>query len=414
MNVHVPAYLRELRYHLNDPLYKNSVFIFTTRLLTVVVGFVFWMIAARLYSVEDVGLAVALISSATLINLFSTLGIEHSIIRFFPAYSMARVINSSIIIVTLTSLAIGVAYSIALILLSSDLAFVSNPVYLIIFVAFGVISTIAVVTGNIFIAMRKTLYYLVQNVFISFRVLFLIPLIFLGSFGIVGSTMAAYIVAFLFVLFILSRFIRFDFRADRDYIRNSFSYSSRNYVATLLSEVPFLLMPVIVLHVLGEADAARYYIAFTIGSFLMQITYTISTSLFVEGSHGESMKKNVIKSGIAIYSLLVPAFLCICLFGEYVLNIYGSEYVAALDLLKLVALSSFFQAIYSLYCAIQKVNMGMDSVIKLNLIMFCLFLGLSYALMGLFGTTGVGYAMVVTFIVIDLLIIGICKKEKWI
>lgn len=414
MNVHVPAYILQLRYHLDDPLYKNSIFIFTTRVLTVVVGFIFWMIAARLYSVEDVGLAVALISSATLINLFSTLGIEHSIIRFFSTYSMAKTINSSVLIVTLTSLVIGVAYSIALILLSSNLAFVNNPVYLFIFVAFGVISTIAVVTGNIFIAMRKTVYYLVQNVFISSRILFLVPLIFLGSFGIVGSTMVAYIFAFIFVLFILSKSIRFDFRADRDYVLNSFSYSSRNYVATLLSEVPFLLMPVIVLHLLGEADAAKYYIAFSIGSFLMQITYTISTSLFVEGSHGESMKKNVIKSGIAIYSLLVPAFLCIFLFGEYLLNIYGSEYVASFDLLKLVALSSFFQAIYSLYCAIQKVRMGMDSVIKLNLIMFCLFLALSYVLMGIFGATGVGYAMVITFIVIDLLIIGISKKEKWI
>lgn len=414
MNVHVPAYLRQLRYHLDDPLYKNSIFIFTTRVLTVVVGFIFWMMAARLYSVEDVGLAVALISSATLINLFSTLGIEHSIIRYFSTYSMAKTINSSVLIVTLTSLVIGVGYSIALILLSSNLAFINNPVYLFIFVAFGVISTIAVVTGNIFIAMRKTLYYLVQNVFISARVLFLIPLIFLGSFGIVGSTMVAYIFAFIFVLFILSKFIRFNFKVDRDYVLNSFSYSSRNYVATLLSEVPFLLMPVIVLHLLGEADAAKYYIAFSIGSFLMQITYTISTSLFVEGSHGESMKKNVIKSGVAIYSLLVPAFLCIFLFGEYLLNIYGTEYVASFDLLKLVALSSFFQAIYSLYCAIQKVRMGMDSIVKLNLIMFCLFLALSYVLMGVFGVTGVGYAMVITFIVIDLLIIGISKKEKWI
>ena len=59
-------------------------------------------------------------------------------------------------------------------------------------------------------------------------------------------------------------------------------------------------------------------------------------------------------------------------------------------------------------------RMGMDSVIKLNLIMFCLFLALSYVLMGLFGATGVGYAMVVTFIVIDMLIIGISKKEKWV
>ena len=47
-------------------------------------GFFFWIVAARLYALEQVGLATALISSLALVALFSTLGFDSSIIRFLP------------------------------------------------------------------------------------------------------------------------------------------------------------------------------------------------------------------------------------------------------------------------------------------------------------------------------------------
>jgi hypothetical protein len=40
---------------------------------------------------------------------------------------------------------------------------------------------------------------------------------------------------------------------------------------------------------------------------LFTIPNAISTSLFVEGSHGEALKRTVVKSLIVIFSLLVPA-----------------------------------------------------------------------------------------------------------
>ena len=39
---------------LRDPLYKNSFFIMLSSIINAGFGFFFWMIAARLYSAEDV------------------------------------------------------------------------------------------------------------------------------------------------------------------------------------------------------------------------------------------------------------------------------------------------------------------------------------------------------------------------
>lgn len=402
-----------LKSQLRDPLYKNSFFIFFTKILVVATGFIFWLIAARLYPVEDVGLAVALVSSANLVGLFSMMGFEYSMIRYFSLHDTSKVINTSIILVTISSLVMSVLYIASVTVSSTDLSFVRMPAYTAFFILFVTISSIAVIIGYSFIAMRKSEYFFLQNIFISTRMFFIVPLVFLGTMGIFGSLLLAYLIASVFVFYVLGKYIKIDYRIDREYISKSIRYSSGNYIATLLYEVPPLVLPLMVLYILGEAEAARYFIAFTIGSFLIYVVNTLSTSLFVEGSYGESLKKNVVKAGMATYSLLIPGFLFIFLFGNYLLGIYGSDYVMAFDFLKLVALSSFFQAMYMIFTTIQKIRMGIRMIIVMNLLSFIALLGLSYGLIPIFGIAGVGYAIVITYAFLDMVIIGIAKKEGW-
>jgi hypothetical protein len=40
---------KEIKQHLNDPLYKNSLFIMLTSISSAGFGFIFWMLAAKLY-----------------------------------------------------------------------------------------------------------------------------------------------------------------------------------------------------------------------------------------------------------------------------------------------------------------------------------------------------------------------------
>ena len=70
---------------------------------------------------------------------------------------------------------------------------------------------------------------------------------------------------------------------------------------------PNLILPIMVLNVLGAEQAAYYYIAYAIAALLFIIPNAISMSLFVEGSHGEALKRTVVKSLVTIFSLLFPA-----------------------------------------------------------------------------------------------------------
>ena len=60
----------------SDPLYRTSFFMAFSSIFNAICGFFFWMIAARHYSVEQVGQATALISSLGWFSSSPGLGLD--------------------------------------------------------------------------------------------------------------------------------------------------------------------------------------------------------------------------------------------------------------------------------------------------------------------------------------------------
>jgi len=399
---------------MGEPLFKNSLFLVLSRVFNVACGFFFWMLAARLYSIEDVGLATALISSLGIVILFSRLGFDFSLIRFLPISDKTRVFNTCLIITLVASFIVGIVYILGVGFFSPDLSFIQNPEYAVSFLFFVVMNSVALTTGKAFIAMRKAKYYFFQNIFLASRIPLLIPLVFAGCFGIFGAGGLAYLLASSFAFLLLSKFVGLNFKMDKQFVRESFRFSSGNYISNVLFAAPTLILPLLILNLLGGAEAAKYYIAFAIGNLVLIIPDSLSTSLFVEGSHGERLRKNVIKAGMGICAFLIPAVLFIYLFGDLLLGLFGGDYLEAFELLRILVLSSFFVAVYSLFIPIQNVRMRVESIVKLNFIRFLLLLGLSYVFILEFGIVGVGYAWMITYGLMGLGIVWLVKRAGWV
>ena len=77
-----------------DPLFKNSAYIMLTSLSIAGFGLLFWVLAANLYSNEDVGVASAILSSISLITLLSKFGFDQSIIRYFPHRNKSHILST--------------------------------------------------------------------------------------------------------------------------------------------------------------------------------------------------------------------------------------------------------------------------------------------------------------------------------
>ncbi len=414
MSTVVKQYYGGLKRSLVDPFYKNSFFMITNKVLSMVTGFVFWAFAAKFYTVDDVGNAVVLISAASLVLAFSTMGFEISLLRYFNHYNKNKVFNTSLVVIVSTALILGLLYVVAAKYVSPDLVTLQSPEYISVFLLFIALGAVGTVTSQTFIAMRDAKYTFVQNVLYLSKIPFLFLLPFLGFFGIFTANVLSYLYAFIFVILILKKFVKVNLKVDMEYIKKSFKTSSRNYVAIILYNAAFLTIPLIISHQLGEAEAAIYFIAYTLGNFLLQIPIALSTSFFVEGVYGENLRKNFIKAAMSVYSILIPGAIFFFLFGGLILGFFGQRYVEGLELMKLIIISSFFYTIYSLFTPVLNIRMNVNAIILLNLIIFLALLGQTFLLTPVYGINAFGYALISTFVITDLVILYLAKRWKWI
>lgn len=178
-------FIRQELKNLKSPLYRNSIYISASSLTTAVAGFIFWNVAARLYSPGEVGVASALVSAINLVFAISMLGLNFSLIRFYPEYR-ERAAGSSLILALIASVVVSTAY--ALIMgKSRHLEDVFSIKFLALFVFFSMAGTAYNVLSTYAIAKRKTEHSFVQSVLFALRFLFLFALISLGALGIVSA-----------------------------------------------------------------------------------------------------------------------------------------------------------------------------------------------------------------------------------
>ena len=68
----------------HEPLFANAFFLWVNYAVVALSGFAFWTMAARIYSVEEVGLGSATLSAIMLLALVSHLGLGMGLVRFLP------------------------------------------------------------------------------------------------------------------------------------------------------------------------------------------------------------------------------------------------------------------------------------------------------------------------------------------
>lgn len=372
------------------------------------IGFLYWIIAAKYYSQDIVGINTALISSMNLIVLLSYLGLDQSIIRFFPNGNKFNIFVTSIIIIILSTLILGIIFIFGIGILSPNLEIVKNFAFpfLIALLAFSLTQP----TAQIFIALRKSQYYFYQNIFLGLRlVLIFIP--FLGKFGIFISFGISAIIAVIFSFYYIYKLdLKMPDKSeliliDWSYLKTSFRFSIGNYFLIILLTAPSYLLPIIVLNVLGSEQTASYYISYNIGSVLFMISAAFGTSLFVEGSHGESLKLNTIKTLKATFLVLIPLAVILFYFGGLLLSLIGKNYLSGFELLRLIIISSFLYSICMIFISIRRIQKKMKDLIIVSSIIFVLIIGLSYPLMSIYGINGIGYSFIISYSVSTIFIV---------
>ena len=402
MKIWIPKNIKQLKQHLNDPLFKNSYFLMASAAVTSVLGFIFWIIAARFYETADVGLASAIIAALGLLAIFSNLGLGIGLIRFLPGAKDKgnSMINTCFTLSGLASMVIALIFLAGLEFWSPALLPVfQHPVFFASFIVFAIVWALNPLISCAFLAKRSTEFTFIQNAIASLSkivMIILLATIFSSAFGIFASAGVAMSVALLIAIFWFLPKVQqgyFPLCIVRREVLNEIShYSGGNYIARIFLQSSPLVLPLMVINILGAEMSAYFYIAWSITAILIVIPTSIFNSLFAEGSNEEeTLQVNTKKSLKLFLLLLLPAILVVLVIADKVLLLFGQAYSqnGAL-LLRIIAVSIIPYSINYLYITIARVKMDISGVIKVSAAITCLTLGLCYFLMLNMGLPGIG------------------------
>jgi len=403
----------------NDSLYRNSIYLMLSTGVMAVFGFFFWIINARLYSAEQVGIGTTLISVMTLITSFSILGLGTGLIRYLPTSERKnKKINTSFTLVGLTSIFISIFFLVFLKTFSPRLLFVRESIiFSLLFILFIVFSSLNIISENVFIAYRSSKFVLIKNTISSIVKLILpIFLVAIGAYGIVVSMGIAMAVAFLVSLVIL--ILRFNYLPkpiiDRIVVKKMTKFSLGNYIEGFIGGLPVMVLPILITNSIGAKFSAYFYMAMMIAYLLYIIPIATCQSLFAEGSHSEIELKVYLKKAIKIISIIIiPAIIVTFLFGNYILLAFGKEYsYEGFILLKLFSISGIFISIDTIGGTILKIKHQIKLLILLSLICTTVILSLSvfFIKMNLFGVVGVGIGWIVGQGTLSLIYLFLIKR----
>jgi O-antigen/teichoic acid export membrane protein len=388
--------------YFDSSLYRNAIYIISTTILTAALGFFFWMVAARYYTSEEVGLASTSISTMMLLASIATLGFNISLVRFLPSSDRKmEMINSCLTISAAFAILVGAVFLLGLDIWASKLQFLrDNILFPLLFILVTVVWVSSTIVDTVFISRRMAQYSLVRN---SFFGLAKIPLpIFLASLGAFGVFLAwgtsatlALLLGGIFLLRALPEY-RIGVMVKRRLLNDMLHYSFWNYIASFFQMAPALALPLLVTNLLSPVKAAYFYIAWMIANLVMTIPSGVSRSLLAEGSNLEAMLVQNTKESIKFsLLLLIPAIALVFLVGDKLLLLFGSDYSQeGHSLLLVLAISALPFALNTIYVSVKNVRKQVDRVVAIYAIIALGTFTISYYLLPTFGLTGAGIAWI--------------------
>jgi O-antigen/teichoic acid export membrane protein len=385
------------------------VFIMGTTVTTSLLGYIFWVVAARAYSAYDVGLASALISGASFASALSILGVSSTMIQTLPKRANGRpwsiALNTGMLVGTISGLAGGVCLVVLMPAISGHFSLLRvSPLADVLLLVNVPLWSIATILDFTFIAERRAGRMLLRNsVFSAVKISLLLVPVIVGTattVAVLGSwtaaTLASVVVGVALML-ALNRGWQPAVKGAWAEARRMLSSMAGNHLINLGGSLPLYLLPVLVTVRLSATANAYFYTTWMIGGLFFMVSNSVAASLFAEGSHAaEHLRSNVVKSARITAILLVPAMLVCVLFGRYIMNIFGPAYPNhGFGLLLVLTVAGIPDAITAIFVSAMRVQGRLRLCGALTISMATITLGLAWILVPRMGVMGAGVAWLI-------------------
>ncbi len=341
---------------------KHTLHLISSNMLLAISGVLFWWIAARMYSVEDIGLASALISVTSLFLFLSSCGVGAAMVRYIPTNKdKGKVIGS------LAGFSIGIAiilsagFSLGVDFFMPKLHLLKTSFYPIIFVLFVCSMHVFQLSESIFISFKQTKMVLFKNAFQNFgRIGILFVLTGWGGFGLYAANcVTAFTVMVLLFLYFLHKGSLKDIPLsfDLDVLKKMSSFSLVNFLNAITFSLPGMLFPLIILSCFSSQETGYFYIPWMMFSVYCGFIKSVLSVFFMEASHGRDMKSMLRQVITLVFIIALVGWGVFAGIGDKILLIFNKEFsFYSFEILKLLFASLIFFSLNQLYLTVLNIK----------------------------------------------------------
>jgi|SRR5215204_29618 len=332
-------------------------------------GYLSWLLAARLMEPEEIGISAAAVSAAVLCSQLAVLGLASSIITFLPRElgNPAALLNGFFTIVVLSSVVFSGTFVLVaatffdrLHILGTNLPLAAS------FISLAIATTVLLLLDDTSIAVRRADFALARGVLAGVVKLLVIVVAW------VAALLSATVIVFAWVASMLSACLlgyvqlrkvfpgyryrpQISSRTARTALQNGLS----NHALTLAKFAPSWVIPLIVTEALSPAENAYWYGAWTIAFLVRFIPFATAQASFAEITNGAISLALGLRKSVwpTVLGSIIPTIVII-IFADTILSVMGEEYAdAGTTPLRLLALGIFAQIAFELYVVSRRVTM---------------------------------------------------------
>ena len=398
-----PTALGRLRRHTEDPLYRMGYLLIAGAGITSLLGFVFWILAARSYPARVVGANSAAISAMMFVSGVCQLGLPAVLVRYIPTAGggTRKLVKGSLLLTAGLSLALGAAAALTSGLWSPSLRFLARDAsWLADFVLATTAWTLFSLQDGVLTGLRVTHWVPVKNaIFAATKLALLFALTGLSPFA--GPFLAwnvpgvLVVIGFMWLIFrrLLPAGDAPDASAELDSPR-LLKLAAGNYLAQLFGIAAIFVMPIVVADVTNATTTAYFYVPWTLALALLLVCQNTASALTVEAALDEDQLGPLFRRSLAhTLWLLVPLVAVVIIGAPILLSAYGPKYAhAGAPLMRLLALGAFPNVFVTLCLAVARIHHRGRAVLGIQAAECVPLIALSIVLLHTDGLVGVGWA----------------------
>lgn len=344
-------------------MYRTGYYLILGTGASGMLGVAFWALAARSYSAHVVGLSAAAVSAIALTSGACSLGLSAVLVRYLPVAGPAGrpLIVRSYALTILLSFLVGGVLALTTAVWSPSLGFLGEGLWPLAFA----LSTAAMTTFTLqdsvltglhaaaWIPLENTLYAVAKLILLA-ALAGLLP--FAGPFVAWNLPLLPAIVVINYLIF--RRLIPKMPAAGGLERSKVISMAAGNYGGNLLALLGNMYLPILVANRASAAEAAYFYVPWTISLTVELVALNMMTSLTVEAALDTPRLRQLARRALKqSMRLVVPVATLTALLAPLGLLVFGSEYAdEGATLLRLLALGAIPNVIAALGAGVARIE----------------------------------------------------------